>query len=48
MIPHNSPTNDALIKELTFALKSVSEGMKKFGQNISACKFAGQKPEFVE
>ncbi len=47
MIPYNSQNNDALIKELKFALKSVREGQNS-AKIYPRAGFAGQKAEVVE
>ena len=47
MIPYNSQNNDALIKELKFALKSVRERQNS-AKIYPRAGFAGQKPEVVE
>ncbi len=47
MIPYNSQNNDALIKELKFALKSVRERQNS-AKLYPRAGFAGQKAEVVE
>jgi hypothetical protein len=47
MIPYNSQNNDALIKELKFALKSVREWQNS-AKIYPRARFAVQKAEVVE
>jgi hypothetical protein len=47
MIPYNSQNNDALIKELKFALNSVRE-FQNSAKIHPRARFAEQKPDVVE